>query len=233
MKTKVKSLDWCVVRLGDDKNWWVTEISDEVHWDLEGLGIIDPKQMQYIVELTEAYQEYGFQYSILDNAFYTFSITEQMKNGNVKLKRVRDSVVDPDQMIFALPDILDEDKGAYADLLNHITRVRVKMLNEAINFQQNFTVDELEEDIREKQNADFMEGRSTHFFEEIIAILDYVPDGYSLDDDDGRKKSSNENIETFPDIDVEVSDEKIVEDETMKWEEDEEGSSSEKDSPSK
>ena len=30
------------VRLSDDENWWVDEISDKENWDIEDLGIIDP-----------------------------------------------------------------------------------------------------------------------------------------------------------------------------------------------
>ena len=37
-----KNLDWCIVRIGEDGNWWVSEISDRVHWDIDGLGIEFP-----------------------------------------------------------------------------------------------------------------------------------------------------------------------------------------------
>ena len=46
-------LDWCNVRLGEDKNWWVNEISDNVNWDVDGLGIIDPKQFFHMNELLD------------------------------------------------------------------------------------------------------------------------------------------------------------------------------------
>ena len=38
-------LEWCIVRLGEDHNWWVTEVSDSVRWDADGLSIIDPRQV--------------------------------------------------------------------------------------------------------------------------------------------------------------------------------------------
>ena len=57
-------LDWCNVRLGEDKNWWVNEISDNVNWDVDGLGIIDPKQFFHMNELLDSMTEYG-----LNNSF--------------------------------------------------------------------------------------------------------------------------------------------------------------------
>lgn len=215
-----KNLDWCIVRIGEDGNWWVSEISDRVHWDIDGLGIVDPKQIQHIIELSEPLTEYGLQTSIIENAFYTFVIEEKLKEGNVKLGRVRETLLESEIPLFVLPDILDEEKGPYADFLNHITRLRVKLLNDTMEFQQKLTIDELEEDIRERHNADFMEGRATHFFREILSILEYCPDGYTLDGDNDDDSNGDEQIEEdFPEID---SDEEIKTDETMKWDEEEE-----------
>jgi hypothetical protein len=99
------------------------------------------------------------------------------------------------------------------------------MLNDMIDFAQNLTVEELEEEIREAQSADFMEGRASHFFTELTAILEYVPEGFELDDDDeGKPKSEDEELEkdlAEVGADAEV-DEKIEEDDTMKWDEEEE-----------
>ena len=58
-------------------------------------------------------------------------------------------------MLFALPDVLDEEKGPYADFLNHVSQVRVAMLNELIEFAEPYTVEEMEEILSEKQNNDF------------------------------------------------------------------------------
>ena len=46
-------LEWCVVRLGEDHNWWVDEVSDPVRWDVDGLSIIDPRQVDHIIELNK------------------------------------------------------------------------------------------------------------------------------------------------------------------------------------
>ena len=75
----------------------------------------------------------------------------------------------------------------------------------------------MEEEVRERQNADFHEGRAVHFFLEITAILEYVPDGFELEDEGDRDLAFDDGIEDIPDIpDVE---ERIEVDETMKWDE--------------
>jgi hypothetical protein len=224
MSKPTNKLTWCKARLGEDMNWWVHEISDPIHWDVDGLGIIDPKQFQYMIDLLEALSDYGLRNELVDNAFYSFGIDNVEKDKTVLLKRVQDSVLESEELLFALPDILDEDKGPYADFLDHITKLRVKMLNDLIDFSQNLTVEELEEEIREAQNADFMEGRASHFFTELTSILEYVPEGFELDgdDEDATPKSEDEELEEdLADVDADT-DEKIEEDETMKWDEEEE-----------
>ena len=226
MANTTSKLTWCKARIGEDMNWWVSEISDPIHWDVDGLGIIDPRQFQYILELIEPLSDYGLQTDIVEDAFYTFGIDNIEKDKSVLLKRVKDSILESEEQLFALPDVMDEEKGPYADLLDHITRLRVKMLNDLIDFAQNLTVEELEEDIREQQNSDFIEGRATHFFTELSSILEYVPEGFELDNDDDEDGPKSEDEELEKDL-AEVGadddvDENIEADETMKWDEEEE-----------
>ncbi|MDP0501085.1 MAG: hypothetical protein Q7P63_13405 [Verrucomicrobiota bacterium JB022] len=222
MAANTNKLEWCLVRLGEDMNWWVMETSDPIHWDVDGLGILDPRQMAYILEQCEALREYGFDADVIEDAFFSFSIqNEEGEDGRVRLQRTRESLLEDDEAtLFALPDIVDEEKGPYADFIDQITRHRVKMLNDLIDFDQNLTVDELEEEIRERQNQEYLEGRAVHPFSEITAILDYVPEGYELEDDEGGKRGEEEDIDDIPDFEDD-EEEKIEEDETMRWDEDE------------
>ena len=138
---------------------------------------------------------------------------------------MQDNILDSEDPLFALPDVLDEDKGPYADLLDHITKLRIKMLNDLIDFAQNLTVEELEEEIRESQNGDFLEGRATHYFTELTTILEYVPEGFELDDDEETtpKSEDEELVKEIEDVDTGTdTEEKLVADETMKWDEEEE-----------
>ncbi len=152
------SLEWCIVRLSDDENWWIDEISDKENWDVEDLGIIDPKQFLHINELLDSMSEFGLDSQIVDDAFFTFEIKEEVKGGKIKLVRVRDSLLKAEDMLFALPDVLDEEKGPYADFLNHVSQIRVTMLNELIEFAEPYTQEEMEEVLSEKHNNDFLEG---------------------------------------------------------------------------
>jgi len=223
MPKPTTKLTWCKARLGEDMNWWVHETSDPVHWDVDGLGIIDPRQFQHIIDLIEPLQDYGLQSELVDDAFYSFSIDKMDKDKTVLLKRVMDSILESEDPLFALPDVLDEDKGPYADLLDHLTKLRIKMLNDLIDFSKSLTIEELEEEIREQQTGDFMEGKSTHFFTEITSILEYVPEGFELEEDEADTKSEDEELEEdLSGIEADEVDEKIEEDDTMKWDEEEE-----------
>ena len=220
------SLEWCIVRLSEDENWWIDEISDKENWDVDNLGIIDPKQFLHINELLDSMNEFGLDSQLVDDAFFTFEIKEEVKGGKIKLVRVRDSLLKADDMLFALPDVLDEEKGPYADFLNHVSQIRVTMLNELIEFAEPYTQEEMEEVLSEKQNNDFLEGRRSHFSDELISILEFVPDGFAIDSDLEGEDSDEKEEEDYSDLDaelVEVSDkeEKLLPDEDLKWEEDE------------
>lgn len=206
-------------------NWWVQEVSDPINWDTDGLGIIDPRQFQYVLDLLEPLNEYGLQTDIVEEAFFPFGIDKVDKDKTVLLKRFSDSILQSEDTLFVLPNVMNEEKGPYADFLDHVTRLRVKMLNDLIDFAQNLTIEELEEEIRESQNDAFLEGRATHFFSEITAILEYVPEGFELDGED-IKTAKSEGEDLGDDL-IEVEDstegeEKLVADETMKWDDEEE-----------
>ena len=129
-------------------------------------------------------------------------------------------------MLFALPDVLDEEKGPYADFLNHVSQIRVAMLNDLIEFAEPYTLEEMEEVLSEKLNNDYLEGRRSHFSDELISILEFVPDGFEIDSDLDEEKDEDEEGEDYSDLDSELLDvpdkeEKLLPDEDLKWEDDE------------
>lgn len=213
-------LEWCVVRLGEDHNWWVDEVSDPVHWDVDGLSIIDPRQVDHIMELIEPLREYGFDQDVFERAFIPFRIAKDLGKGKIRLTRVKQPLLESEEKLFALPDVIDEENGPYADFLDHITRLRVKMLNEVLDLEEKLTVDEVEDQIREAQNSDFIEGKAVHLFNEVTAILDFTPDGFSDDDEESDKSRSAEDEDDLPDVEEE-EDEKMKNDSSLKWDEDE------------
>jgi len=218
MAKPTSTLDWCIVRLGEDHNWWVCETSDPVRWDVDGLSIVDPRQVAHLIELVDALRDYGFQQDLFEAAFIPFRIEKDLGSGKVRLKRVKESVFESDEKLFVLPDILDEENGPYADLLDHLTRCRVKLLNDLFAFESKLTVDEVEDEIREEQNTHFIEGKAVHTFTELCAILDYMPDGIDADEEHPTKAAEEED-DDLPSLDAE-EEEKLKNDESLKWDED-------------
>ena len=81
MAKATSTLDWAVVRLGDDHNWWVAETSDPVRWDVDGLSIVDPRQLQHLIELVDALRDYGFDQDAFESAFIPFRIDKDLGSG--------------------------------------------------------------------------------------------------------------------------------------------------------
>ena len=219
MAKATSTLDWCIVRLGDDHNWWVAETSDPVRWDVDGLSIVDPRQVAHLTELVDALRDYGFDQDTFESAFIPFRIDKDLGGGKVRLKRVKESLFDSEEKLFVLPDVLDEENGPYADLLDHLTRCRVKMLNDLFAFESKLSVDEVEDEIREDQNSHFIQGKAVHTFEELTAILDYMPAGYDTDEEAPAKGIEDEEDADLPELD-EAEEEKLKNDESLKWDED-------------
>lgn len=216
-------LEWCIVRIGDDHNWWVDEVSDPVHWDVDGLSIIDPRQVDHLIELIEPLREYGFDADVFERAFISFRIAKDLGKGKVRLSRTKDPLLESEEKLFALPDIIDEENGPYADLLDHLTRLRVKLLNDLFDFEEKLTVDEVEDQIRESENNDFIEGKAVHLFNELTAILEFMPAGYGEEDEETGKRAKAEasDEDDLPEIEEE-EDERMKNDSSLKWDDDDE-----------
>ena len=143
----------------------------------------------------------------------------------MRLARVKESLFESEDKLFALPDLLDEENGPYADFLDHITHLRVKVLNDLFDFEQKLSVDEVEDELREARNIDFMEGKAVHVFTEISAILDYAPAGWEGEEEGERpaRKEDELDDEDLPALD-EAEEERLKNDQSLKWDEDDEES---------
>lgn len=210
----------CKIRLGKDLNWWITETNDKINWDIDGLSVIDPRQAAHMLETLDGLREYGLDDSLVEKAFIPFAIESKDAKNDVKIVRTEESAFDADdQQLFLLPDILDDERSAYAEFLDHITKLQVKMLNDTFHFEKDVAIEDLEEEIRENYSNDYMEGRAIHVFHEVMDILEYVPAGYSLDDEDddnGKGGDENYDIDDLPE-----EEENIEEDDSMHWDDDE------------
>lgn len=225
MATKSSKLEWLIASLQEDLNWWVIEVSKEIPWDLDGLGIIDPKQWSYLIDLLDPLREYGLDMDIVEDALIPYGIDKDLGDQKIRMVKSSESLFESEEPLFVLPDVVDDDEtGPYADFLDHITTLRVKLLNDLIDFEKSMSTSELEEDLRDELSNQFFEGKNLHYFTEITSILDYTPAGYTLDeDDDDDEKSTDKDEEIVEEIpDLEESEEVIAEDDTMKWDEEEE-----------
>ncbi len=195
-------------------------MSNDSHWSIDKLSIIDPKQMRHIIDSIDIFQDYGLQYEIFESAFFKFKIDKKVGKNLIRLVQAQDSLLESEEMLFALPKIVDEESGPYIDFLNHITKLRVKFLNDVIENESKFTIEEIEEEIRENLADHYIEGKVIRAFDEISDILEYVPSGYEIDEENEDDPSDESIEDEFPDIDEE--DENIEEDETMRWDDEEE-----------
>lgn len=107
----------------------------------------------------------------------------------------------------------------------------MKMLNDLFNFESKLSVDEVEDEIREDQNSNFIQGKAVHTFEEMTNILDYMPAGYEADEEAPVKGLEDEN-DDLPELD-EAEEEKLKNDESLKWDETEPKDGEEKDKDKK
>src|SRR5438067_12285498 len=83
MAKAISTLDWCIVRLGEDHNWWVAETSDPVRWDVDGLSIIDPRQLAHLIELVDPLRDYGFDQDVCEGAVIPSRIAKDLGSAQV------------------------------------------------------------------------------------------------------------------------------------------------------
>ena len=236
MATATPQLEWCTVRFGNESLWWVQSVNKSVHWDFDELGIIDPRQLQHVLELLDSMREYGLQDDIVEKAFFRFRLKKEMTNKRFRLERTRDSIYDPDQALFILPNDIDEESGPFEDFMKHILRIRVRMLNDLIEQDQPLTVEEIDAEIREIQSTDILEEKSIHYFTEVTTVLEYTPDGLDADD---LKDSTEETVIARKETGLEDGYEEINEDdeafkqdkEALNWEQQEEEQQRKRDNP--
>lgn len=216
-------LTWCTIRLKKDTNrWWVKENSDPKHYEPDGLGILDPYQLPWVLDNLDPLREYGLSNEIIEAAFVPFQIHSIEKDETVRLARVAEHILDSEELLFALPNIKDGEKGSYADFLEHITRLRVKFINDTIKLEQKLTIEDVDEQLGDMRNQALIEGRDIHPFEEITDILEFVPAGHEVptdDDDDDKPARASSAAEEIADLPEVEDDDKLNKE--LKWDEEE------------
>ena len=80
----------------------------------------------------------------------------------------------------------------------------------------------VEDELREEQNNSLIEGTAIHLYDEVAAILDYVPAGWEADEDEDDDEGDEE--DEFPEIEDEEAEdkedaEKLKADASLRWDE--------------
>jgi len=239
MATSTTQLEWCDAQFDEDSHWWVQNFNPSARWEFDQLGIIDPRQLQHILELLDSLREYGLQDDIVDKAFFKFRLEDEVKDqaNTFRLERVRISLYNEDNedLLYILPDDMDEERGPFEDFMKHILRVRVRMLNNLIDNDQPLTLEEVDAEIREVLTADLSDDEDPHYFDEITAVLEYTPDGTDSDE----LQSLEDDIAQASDPQIEEGFEEINEDdeafrqdkEALAWDQEEEEESRKRQNP--
>jgi hypothetical protein len=176
--------------LEDDGNWWIHETSDTVNCDTS-LGILDPKQVEHIGDMLAQLKTYGLDEEMVNGAFIPYGVDREMPKEMLRLRETKDNVLNPRNRIFCLPNIVDDRDGQFAEFIDHIIALRVKLLNASLDSTKAIDVEEVDDIIHGEQRKRYISGVRTHVFDEVMAVFDYVPEGYSLDgeiEDDGEEE---------------------------------------------
>ncbi|MDR2737347.1 MAG: hypothetical protein LBB18_00180 [Puniceicoccales bacterium] len=199
---------WCVVYLGDDFNWWIQDMSDEVSPDTEMMGILDPKQVEHMVDLLSQLRKYGLNDEIVNGAFITYTIDREMPKEMLRLCESKGSAMASHDPIFCLPNTIGDGDGPFSEFIDHIMALRVKLLNFSFDFKRPLNAEEIEDILHADQQERYIAGVKTHAFDEIMSILDYVPAGYNLDEDiddeSGELPDDELDLSAFDDVDHET-----------------------------
>jgi hypothetical protein len=173
-------IEWCIAKLKNDYKWWLEKTSNDTNIDSDYTGIIDPRQFEHLIELTLPLFDYGLRNEILDGAFLKFRILAELPDNRVKLEFTPMKTHTSEELLFLLPNNTADNEGPYAEFIDHLIRLRVKLLNDSIDFKVPINTEEIEETLRERYQERYIEGNNVHVFDEIVDILEYTPDGYDI-----------------------------------------------------
>ena len=76
---------WIVIRLGDDHNWWLEQTSEQVGPTAETRGILDPRQVQWLLEMLDQHREFGLRDVDVQGAFAAFVLESEIGEDQLRL----------------------------------------------------------------------------------------------------------------------------------------------------
>jgi hypothetical protein len=166
---------WIIARLGGDLNWWLDEASVDGYGSESRRGLLDPRQVAYLIETLNEYQSHGYRPELLHEAFQLFQVESELDDDRLRLAPVDENILDPAEQLFAMPLIGDEESGPYYDLLDAITAARIRKLNATHHYVRACTDMEMQEELDALDRDRYFASEDIHCFDEINEILQWSP----------------------------------------------------------
>ena len=166
---------WIVARLGGDLNWWLAEASADGYWSERCRGLLDPRQIAYLVEMLDEYQSHGYPRQLLNAAFQLFQVESELDDDRLRLAPVEGDISSSREQHFALPLIGEEETGAYYDFLDAVTAARIRKLNATHHYVRACTDLEMQEELDALDRDRYFASEDIHCFDEINEILQWSP----------------------------------------------------------
>jgi hypothetical protein len=166
---------WITARLGEDQNWWLDEASSDIYAADTARGLLDPRQIAYLVELLEEYERHGYRRELLNEAFQLFRVESELEDDHLRLAPVDGGISEAGEQVFALPLTGEDETGAYYEFLDVITSARIRKLNATHHYERACTDLEMQEELDALDRDRYFASESIHTFDEINEILQWSP----------------------------------------------------------
>jgi hypothetical protein len=166
---------WIIAGLGADSNWWLVEASSDAYPSETPRGLLDPRQLSYLLELLDEYQPYGYRRQLLSAAFQLFQAESELDDDRLRLAPVSGDLFDSSGRLFALPLVGDEGTGPYYEFIDAITTARIRRLNTTHHYACACTDLEMQEELDALDRDRYFASENIHCFDEINEILQWSP----------------------------------------------------------
>lgn len=163
------------VRLGEDLNWWLERTGDEPDTAPEIAGILDPRQVDHLIEVLDSYLPYGCSRQQFAQAFQAYAMDSELSEGLLRLTAADEDLDDAGSQMFAVPRTSNDGSGPYEVFLGVMSAARIRLLNATHRFTVDCTVEEMNDELRAIDSGRFFSDETIHVFNEITEILEWSP----------------------------------------------------------
>ena len=175
-------LQWIVVRLGEDLNWWLEQTSEEMQPAQGRRGVLDPQQIARLVEALDEYRAHGLPKKQVADAFRVFALEAEISEGALRLAPTDETILSAGPDMFAVPRVDGEDESPYQLFLDAISAARIRRLNATHHYTQPCTEFEMYEELDAIDAGRYLGGEPLHAFDEISEILEWSPAEWDASD---------------------------------------------------